>query len=277
MSRKLVFFVFAIVLSVFLVSCTGLTGDNEETSRVGVFLTDKPISGLEEFFVDINAVTINYETPDGTDSTTNLVERNIDLLTLAATETELFDFEINPEATIESIKVNIGNPATATINGNSEPVYVMGMGTSPSRDINIAGVSINVGENGKDLIIDFDVSESIIYVPGMDEYKMKPVLKLNHRERNQERKHFYGEISGDSQWFLRLTENDTALATTMTNSSGEFRFGRVEDGNYILNIYNPNNIEFKESENSTITLPDTPTATESITVPDDNGIEITIE
>ena len=276
MSKRFLFFVFAIILSVFLVSCTGLTTGNEDTSKVRVYLTDAPISGLEEFFVDINAVTINYETPDGTDSTTNLVERNIDLLTLAATETELFDFDISPDATIESIKVNIGNPATATINGNEEIVSVMGARNSPNRDINIAGVSINVGVDGKDLIIDFDVAESII-LTGTGDYKMKPVLKLNHRERDQQRKNFFGEISGDSQWFLRLTENDTAVATTMTNSTGEFRIGGVEDGDYILNIYNPANINFKESENDTISLPDTPTATEAINIPDNNGIVITIE
>jgi len=130
----------------------------------------------------------------------------------------------------------------------------------------------------EDLIIDFNVAESIICT-GINNYKMVPVLKLNYRDRNQKRNYFYGKISSNPnlKWFLRLTENETAVATTMTNMFGDFRFGGVEDGNYVLNIYNPININFKDSEIGAISLPDTPTATKMINVPDDNGIDIVIE
>lgn len=278
MRRKYVFLAFVIGFSIFLVSCTGLTTGTDDSSKVSVYLTDYPISSLEEFFVDVNAITINYETLDGTDSKTTLVEKKLDLLTLAATETELFNFDISSDATIESIKVNIGNPATATINGKYYTVKISGSENLDSKDINIAGVSIKVGPDGKDLIIDFNVAESIIYT-GINNYKMVPVLKLNYRDRNQKRNYFYGEISSNSnlKWFLRLTENETAVATTMTNMFGDFRFGGVEEGNYVLNIYNPININFKDSEIGTISLPDTPTATKMINVPDDNGINIAIE
>lgn len=278
MSRKYVFLAFVIGLSIFLVSCTGLTTGTDGSSKVSVYLTDAPISDLEEFFVDVNAITINYETLDGTDSKTTLVEKKLDLLTLAATETELFNFDISSDATIESIKVNIGNPATATINEKYYTVKISGSENLDSKDINIAGVSIKVGPDGKDLIIDFNVAESIICT-GINNYKMVPVLKLNYRDRNQKRNYFYGEISSNPnlKWFLRLTENETAVATTMTNMFGDFRFGGVEDGNYVLNIYNPININFKDSEIGAISLPDTPTATKMINVPDDNGIDIVIE
>lgn len=276
MSRRLIFIIFAIFLSFILVSCTGLTGQSNETSNVSVLLTDAPITGLDEFNADINAVTVNYETPEGTNTKTNLVDlKNFNLLTLAATETELFNFSINPDATIDSIKVNIGNPATAVINGTNYTVSINGVGSSDSKDVNIAGVSINVGPDGKDLIIDFDVAESIIYT-GSNNYKMAPVLKLRYRDRNQERNYFYGTISPNSQWFLRLTYNDSAVATTMTNSNGEFRFGGVNDGTYILNVYDPSNIDYKDSEDDVINLPSTPTATDTVIVPDDNGNEFII-
>ncbi len=222
--------VLVLVLSI-LVACSLVESPE---SKVGVYLTDRPLKDVESLEVYIDGASYHYET-DSTALTVNVeLSTTVDLVSLAGEEMELFEMDIPEGATLVWISLNIED-ATVTISGEEYPVKVVG------KDVKIM---IHQVISDGDLILDFDVSRSLVEAgsPFHPFYILKPVLVPFVGHGSHPIYTVEGKVYEDGEPVFRalvalLDEDSTSLRTTLTRRDGSFRIRGVKSGEYELYVF----------------------------------------
>ncbi|KLO24373.1 hypothetical protein X274_03985 [Marinitoga sp. 1155] len=254
-----------LILSFSLISCVANVNEDADVvnSTVKVLLTDRPVSEVDSLWVYIKDFTYTYETVDGetVTSTPISIEKEYDILSLAGTETTLFNFEIPENSTLVNLKMTVKD-ATVTIAGEDHSVILM------KSDILIPNVDINIGEGGE-LVLDFDVVRSLHQMGNNDIYKLSPVLKPTFRRGNANDLYLVkGNITDNStpvsKAIVTISDDSTLLRITFSDKNGNFHLGKYKNGNYTINVYT--NINLPDEDVDLDFSLYTPDATEIITI-----------
>ncbi|WP_197073319.1 DUF4382 domain-containing protein [Marinitoga sp. 1155] len=248
-----------------MISCVANVNEDADVvnSTVKVLLTDRPVSEVDSLWVYIKDFTYTYETVDGetVTSTPISIEKEYDILSLAGTETTLFNFEIPENSTLVNLKMTVKD-ATVTIAGEDHSVILM------KSDILIPNVDINIGEGGE-LVLDFDVVRSLHQMGNNDIYKLSPVLKPTFRRGNANDLYLVkGNITDNStpvsKAIVTISDDSTLLRITFSDKNGNFHLGKYKNGNYTINVYT--NINLPDEDVDLDFSLYTPDATEIITI-----------
>ncbi len=251
--KKLFIVVLAVIATLMLLSScaeatnpeagSGATGESTvvaEKISIPVYLTDKRILDVNKLLVDITGVKYKWVYPDTDEGSMMSVVadlRNVDLLSLAGSEMEWFDMDIPEGAELQSVEFKVSS-ATAVIDGEEEAVQV------PSDKIKVLvnGMAFSTGEG---LLIDFDVSQSL--VKAGKKYILKPVVKAFKKYKKKGGKEETYTVSGTvtesgspvSGAIIALLdeEESTVVRSTLSMKNGMFKLRGVEEGDYKLNVY----------------------------------------
>ncbi|NUU99741.1 hypothetical protein XO12_06395 [Marinitoga sp. 1154] len=264
-----------LILSFSLISCVANVNEDADVvnSTVKVLLTDRPVSEVDSLWVYIKDFTYTYETVDGetVTSTPISIEKEYDILSLAGTETTLFNFEIPENSTLVNLKMTVKD-ATVTIAGEDHSVILM------KSDILIPNVDINIGEGGE-LVLDFDVVRSLHQMGNNDIYKLSPVLKPTFRRGNANDLYLVkGNITDNStpvsKAIVTISDDSTLLRITFSDKNGNFHLGKYKNGNYTINVYT--NINLPDEDVDLDFSLYTPDATKIITI-DNSDLDLNID
>ncbi|KLO24445.1 hypothetical protein X275_00200 [Marinitoga sp. 1197] len=264
-----------LILSFSLISCVANVNEDADVvnSTVKVLLTDRPVSEVDSLWVYIKDFTYTYETIDGetVTSTPISIEKEYDILSLAGTETTLFNFEIPENSTLVNLKMTVKD-ATVTIAGEDHSVILM------KSDILIPNVDINIGEGGE-LVLDFDVVRSLHQMGNNDIYKLSPVLKPTFRRGNANDLYLVkGNITDNStpvsKAIVTISDDSTLLRITFSDKNGNFHLGKYKNGNYTINVYT--NINLPDEDVDLDFSLYTPDATKIITI-DNSDLDLNID
>ncbi|SHE75917.1 protein of unknown function [Marinitoga hydrogenitolerans DSM 16785] len=260
--RTIIFLSLFFILTFIFVGCVSNLNDEQslEKATVSVLLTDRPVSDVDGLLVFIKDVYFTYEINGEFENSTPVeINKEYDILTLAGTETHLFDFELPVNAQLESIHMNVSNIATVVIGGNEYSVSVNGSGESDLENyskITIPNVGITISDDGE-LVIDFDVVRSLKQVgnPLDNSYKLTPVLKPTFRRRHAtdiflikgnivDSTNNNSPVAGAVVTLssTSITGDSTILRVTLSNDEGNFCLGKFENGEYDIKVYT--NLEF---------------------------------
>ncbi|GAB6189824.1 hypothetical protein JCM30566_15660 [Marinitoga arctica] len=253
--RNIVFLSLFFVLTFMFVGCISNLNNEQplENATVSVLLTDRPVKDVDGLLVFIKDVYFTYEINGESENSTPVeINKEYDILTLAGTETHLFDFELPINAQLESIHMDVSSVATVVIDGDEYTVSVNGSGEGVTENyskIIIPNVGITISDDGE-LVIDFDVVRSLKQVgnPQNNSYKLIPVLKPTFRRKNVNDIFFIkGNIIDSIDNSVNgaiitlsstsITGESTILRVTLSNDKGEFNLGKYPNGEYDIKVY----------------------------------------
>ncbi len=246
--RHLITFLTVVVLLMVLSGCFLLKGEEPEKTKVDVYLTDAWVSGIDKILVKIDGVAYHWETADEASTVELPVATEVDLLSLAGTETKFFQMpEIPVDATLVWIGLDIEG-ATVVVNGVPQSVELnfTGRATQALNNKTYLKIMINVQiSDGDELLLDFDALQSLRSTG--TGYIMIPVI--GHVHRNRFRTTAAHTIYGNLVWegssdpaskviaILLDTDESTILRATISDKDGKFRMCGIKDGDYKLAFY----------------------------------------
>ncbi len=222
-------------LSLLVVGCSedDDSGNNDETSRITVELTDAP-GDYEEVWVEVEDVMIKRETSgDGEEAWISLDgvrTGTYNLLTLTGGETELLaDTEI-PSGYLSEMRLVLGENNTVMVDGVSYDLQ------TPSAQQ--SGLKLQVDKELEtdieyNFIMDFDVDQSVVKAGESGNYNLHPVLRLS---AVAETGSIMGTIHPTNVTSLVVAENGTSTVSAYTNGDGEFKLNGLPAGTYKLTV-----------------------------------------
>ncbi|MEN3008834.1 DUF4382 domain-containing protein [Pseudothermotoga sp.] len=264
------FLISLIIIFFFVAACLNSTtpGSNGEQSqdqqldKIGVYLTDAvlPIEEVQNVWLKINEILLISEEATVVISDEPTV---VDLLSLVGTEIRVGEI---PARTYGQLRLEISD-ATITINGESYPLKV----SSGSLKYPLQGFYVRPGGS---IVLDFDLSRSIKFTGSATssehqqahrQYHMTPVIHVRYGHLYDITGRVIDRDRGVPHVLLALFETGQASPTAVTLThkgsanwqEGEFKFCKVQPGQYTLKIYT----EWRSSEDPNHIL-STPVATE---------------
>jgi len=220
------------------------------TVRIAVSLTDKPVSDVEELWVNLQNGFYVFETAEGNVVWTEPVDLDlqVDLLSLANQQMDWFTIELPEGARLCQIRFTVES-ATATIAGETFPVEIAGNDSV----IKITYSSILV--EGDEILLDFDAASSLRKRGSGNgqgqgvSYFMVPVL---HSQIFQGSMNYF-QVTGDvlvggtptsgAVVALFAVGGTEPIRLTVTQDcvndlqDGFFSLGKVEPGSYEVKVF----------------------------------------
>ncbi|ACR80123.1 MULTISPECIES: DUF4382 domain-containing protein [Kosmotoga] len=232
--------------------------DEEEVGTLQVFLTDAvvPINDIERLEVQIDEIVLIGSDASPTELVISDESTVVNLLDLVGEDIDLGTVE--GTGTYDQLRFYVGDVATITVLGVEYPIEVVaGKLICPLEGLDISETDV--------LLLDFDLSRSLI-VQGrwdpenVDNVHMTPVIHSRHGDDLYD---VTGIITTPSATPFLVTLNpvdDTEEATALLSmpgededenevlatfthkectkwEEGEFKFKKVEDGKYMLYVY----------------------------------------
>ncbi len=251
MRLRIPFLTFLIVLMVIVIfsSCGVLIelineinnpsdGMNQSSTTVLTFyITDRPVRDLDSLYIYIDSIEILYEKDGMENSTTVIVDKTYDLLSLAASEETLqMVSDMSAGVSIKGFKLHLG-VATALFenedgNETKRRIYKGGIcDVDFSLELNIPA----------EILFDFDLLASLENMG--DSYIFKPSVKA-YLKNDLTKFYIKGLVFEDEYEpcnkcgvILINEEESTVLRFTITNDEGYFILRSLEEGTYTLAVF----------------------------------------
>lgn len=248
--RKSIYFLTVCFLAMILAIGCQKNANNDSRARLQVALTDKPDPNVKEVWVDIREVIIKMN--DGANYTLNGAHPGVyNLLELTnGKDTILADSDI-PAGTISQIRLVLGDD-NYIITKDGQKIAL----TTPSAQQSGLKVQIHQDVSGGMLYrikLDFDAAQSIVKAGNSGNYILKPVLRvLSFIPSGGIVK---GVVVPDSvlTYIYAIKAPDT-IASTATNSLGQYSFRDIPAGPYTLWYVPSDTIHKDASRNATVVL-----------------------
>lgn len=141
-----------------------------------LYLTDKPVDGLEAVYVTISRVDIVFEPIEGGEAQVITIKeepQTFELLSLQNGVKAVLAIASLPEGIVSQIRLII-TKASIIKDGEEFPVKVP---SGVQTGIKLNGKFLVTSSRNTDVVIDFDAKHSIIYTKG-EGYILKPVIKI---------------------------------------------------------------------------------------------------
>ncbi len=251
MRLRIPFLTFLIVLMVIVIfsSCGVLIelineinnpsdGMNQSSTTVLTFyITDRPVRDLDSLYIYIDSIEVLYEKDGMENSTTVIVDKTYDLLSLAASEETLqMVSDMSAGVSIKGFKLHLG-VATALFenedgNETKRRIYKGGIcDVDFSLELNIPA----------EILFDFDLLASLENMG--DSYVFKPSVKA-YLKNDLTKFYIKGLVFEDEYEpcnkcgvILINEEESTVLRFTITNDEGYFILRSLEEGTYTLAVF----------------------------------------
>ncbi len=141
-----------------------------------LYLTDKPVEGLEAVYVTISRINVVFQPFEGGEEQVITVKeepQTFDLLSLQNGVKAVLAIASLPEGIVSQIRLII-TKASIIKDGEYFPVKVP---SGVQTGIKLNGTFLVTSSRNTDVVIDFDAKHSIIYTKG-EGYILKPVIKI---------------------------------------------------------------------------------------------------
>jgi len=255
------FTIAAFILSA-IVSCKKNTAATTAQQNLTMFLTDAP-GDYQHVYVDIRSVFVkiekeseNHNSEDSSNEEWINLDANAQVYDLLALNNGIDALLANsgaPKGEVKEIKIELGNNNSVVKNGVTYPLQL----NAEDAEVEIESSHDNFEDDGNDnfrLWLDFDVSSSVIELPG-NVFWLKPVI-------NQFNEKASGEIEG------KITPANGVASIKIFNNSnsyfgipeeeGEFKIRGIKPGTYNMEITGKNgyqdetinNIQVKAGEDT---------------------------
>lgn len=255
-----IFFLALIAITLFNCSDDDKSSENgtQGTSNISVRLTDNP-GDYDNVFIDVIDVMVKVNDDstgdDGWQSAGTINTGIYDLLELTGGLNVLLvdEFQV-PSGTLNQIRLVLGEDNTIVIDGETFPL------NTPSAQQ--SGLKININEQllpgfSYDIVLDFDVDQSIVIAGNSGNINLKPVI-------NASTQYTSGSIQGAVTPFdfqVMASVNVAGdIISAYTDDSGAFLLNGVAEGIYSVTItpdptsgYGPTTVENVEVVNGQIT------------------------
>ncbi len=239
------FFLAAIAVTMFY-SCSDDDGQNANTARVVVHMTDAP-GDYDHVYVDVQDVRIKADASTSDDegwvSLGNVQKGEYDLLSLTNGVTQLLADSEVPVGNLGQIRLVLGPDNFVVLNDgiDDNPDVRIPLSTPSAQQ---SGLKLNVNQQMEagelyEYLLDFDVDQSIV-ITGNGGYILKPVIRLSTIEGSGK---IEGNVlptvgaSGDFQIKVTAT-NANHTISAYTNANGGFVLHGVPAGTYRV-IFTP--------------------------------------
>ncbi len=259
MKKNVLMMVMAAIISLGLQSCTENKELEGNTARVQLKLIDFPGEYME---VNIEIIDIQYNVSD--EGWTSFAPMdggypiNVDLTELIAGNSLLLADEIVPSGLLKQIRLVLSDNNSLLIEGENEGESISTHLDTPSAQQ--SGLKLNLDTElepgfSYSFILDWDVQKSVVKAGNSGKYNLKPVIRVNAEVNS-------GSISGtvvaddlddDLEEAVPLkgakisvfTTDDSEVATTFTDETGNFIIQGLDEGDYKIRIEHINYIEFQ--------------------------------
>ena len=259
MKKNVLMMVMAAIISLGLQSCTENKELEGNTARVQLKLIDFPGEYME---VNIEIIDIQYNVSD--EGWTSFAPMdggypiNVDLTELIAGNSLLLADEIVPSGLLKQIRLVLSDNNSLLIEGENEGESISTHLDTPSAQQ--SGLKLNLETElepgfSYSFILDWDVQKSVVKAGNSGKYNLKPVIRVNAEVNS-------GSISGtvvaddlddDLEEAVPLkgakisvfTTDDSEVATTFTDETGNFIIQGLDEGDYKIRIEHINYIEFQ--------------------------------
>jgi len=259
MKKNVLMMVMAAIISLGLQSCTENKELEGNTARVQLKLIDFPGEYME---VNIEIIDIQYNVSD--EGWTSFAPMdggypiNVDLTELIAGNSLLLADEIVPSGLLKQIRLVLSDNNSLLIEGENEGESISTHLDTPSAQQ--SGLKLNLDTElepgfSYSFILDWDVQKSVLKAGNSGKYNLKPVIRVNAEVNS-------GSVSGtviaddlddDLEGAVPLkgakisvfTTDDSEVATTFTDETGNFIIQGLDEGDYKIRIEHINYIEFQ--------------------------------
>ncbi len=259
MKKNVLMMVMAAIISLGLQSCTENKELEGNTARVQLKLIDFPGEYME---VNIEIIDIQYNVSD--EGWTSFAPMdggypiNVDLTELIAGNSLLLADEIVPSGLLKQIRLVLSDNNSLLIEGENEGESISTHLDTPSAQQ--SGLKLNLDTElepgfSYSFILDWDVQKSVLKAGNSGKYNLKPVIRVNAEVNS-------GSVSGtviaddlddDLEEAVPLkgakisvfTTDDSEVATTFTDETGNFIIQGLDEGDYKIRIEHINYIEFQ--------------------------------
>lgn len=259
MKKNVLMMVMAAIISLGLQSCTENKELEGNTARVQLKLIDFPGEYME---VNIEIIDIQYNVSD--EGWTSFAPMdggypiNVDLTELIAGNSLLLADEIVPSGLLKQIRLVLSDNNSLLIEGENEGESISTHLDTPSAQQ--SGLKLNLETElepgfSYSFILDWDVQKSVLKAGNSGKYNLKPVIRVNAEVNS-------GSVSGtviaddlddDLEGAVPLkgakisvfTTDDSEVATTFTDETGNFIIQGLDEGDYKIRIEHINYIEFQ--------------------------------
>jgi hypothetical protein len=252
MKTKLIILGFAVISSLFFISCSKNQKSTTNTSQLQVRLTDRPNTAVKEVWVEVNQIEILM----GDSSKPLILEGShpgmYNLLDLTNGKDTLLADATIPSGTISQIRLILGdNNYIITKEGEKIPLK------TPSGQESGLKVQIHEDVAGGILYritLDFDAGRSIVFAGNSGQVLLKPVLRIFSFIPSG------GNISGvvvpDSvlTFVYAIQGADTVASTSTDINSGDFLIKDIPAGNYSISFVPSDTTYQSVLINSAVTL-----------------------
>jgi hypothetical protein len=209
-------------VTVFVISCSG----DSETAKVQVALIDAP-GAYEEVNIEILEVTLNTNADtSGWMSLESASTGIFDVIKLTNGE-EAFLGEVElPEGRLSQIRLLLGDNNTLVVDGETEDLNVTS-GTQSGLKLNV-NADIEAGITYK-LVLDFDVSKSIVLAGNSGKYNLKPVIRAHMEAQTGAIAGTVSPVEADAVIYA-IADGDSI--STYPDATGAFTIRALEAGTY---------------------------------------------
>jgi hypothetical protein len=243
-SQKAILSIAFLFSSILFFSCQKSNNSSDNAARLQVRLTDSPDPNVQEVWVDVKEVRINMK--DTSWITLDGVHPGLyNLLDLTdGKDTLLADAQI-PAGDISQIRLVLGDN-NYIITKSGEKIDL----TTPSAQQSGLKVQIHQAVTGGilyRLILDFDAGKSIVKAGQSGKYILKPVLRVISFLASGG--NLKGVVVPDSvrTAIYAINGADTVASTYTDISNGNFWFGDIPAGNYLVS-YAPTDSNYRETQ-----------------------------
>ena len=259
MKKNVLMMVMAAIISLGLQSCTENKELEGNTARVQLKLIDFPGEYME---VNIEIIDIQYNVSD--EGWTSFAPMdggypiNVDLTELIAGNSLLLADEIVPSGLLKQIRLVLSDNNSLLIEGENEGESISTHLDTPSAQQ--SGLKLNLETElepgfSYSFILDWDVQKSVLKAGNSGKYNLKPVIRVNAEVNSDSVSGtvIADDLDDDLEGAVPLkgakisvfTTDDSEVATTFTDETGNFIIQGLDEGDYKIRIEHINYIEFQ--------------------------------